>query len=68
MSSWVETLKEDDFAAHACSAERAIQVSLTGTADLTVKDQLDLFLREVHSEAQKSQSKKSSWMFASWNS
>lgn len=54
MSSWVETLKADDFAAQASTAERAILVSLTGTADLTVKDQLDLFLREVHSEAQRS--------------
>jgi hypothetical protein len=54
MGSWVETLKADDFAARASTAERAILVSLTGTADLTVKDQLDIFLRDVHSEAQRS--------------
>ena len=53
MTSWVETMKENDFAAHASTSERRIQVSLTGTADLTVKSQLDHFLREVHSEAQR---------------
>jgi hypothetical protein len=54
MTSWVETMNENDFAAHASASERGIQVSLTGTADLTVKDQLDRFLRDVHSEAQRS--------------
>ena len=53
MTSWVETMKEDDFTAHASTSERRIQVNLTGTADLTVKNQLDLFLRGVHSEAQR---------------
>jgi len=53
MISWVETMKENDFAAQASTNERRIQVSLTGTADLTVKSQLDHFLREVHSEAQR---------------
>jgi hypothetical protein len=51
MTSWVETMKENDFTAHASASERRIQVSLTGTADLTVKSQLDRFLREVHGGA-----------------
>lgn len=54
MASWMETLKESDFSAQASSEEKRIQVNLTGTADLTVKGQLDRFLREVHSEAQRS--------------
>ena len=53
MASWAETMKENDFAAQATADERRIQVSLTGTADLTVRTQLDRFLREVHSEAQR---------------
>jgi hypothetical protein len=53
MTSWVETMKENDFTADASASERRIQVSLTGTADLTVKSQLDRFLRDVHSEAQR---------------
>lgn len=53
MTSWVETMKENDFTADASTSERRIQVSLTGTADLTVKSQLDRFLRDVHSEAQR---------------
>jgi hypothetical protein len=53
MTSWMETMKENDFSAHASASERKIQVSLTGTADLTVKTQLDRFLREVHTEAQR---------------
>jgi hypothetical protein len=50
---WAEDMKENDFSAHATASERRIQVNLTGTADLTVKSQLDHFLREVHSEAQR---------------
>lgn len=50
---WAEELQESDFAARASADDRRIQVSLTGTADLTVKVQLDHFLREVHSEAQR---------------
>lgn len=50
---WVETMKENDFAAQATASDRRIQVSLTGTADLTVKSQLDRFLRDIHSEAQR---------------
>jgi hypothetical protein len=50
---WAETMKESDFAAQATANARRIQVSLTGTADLTVKVQLDRFLREIHSEAQR---------------
>jgi hypothetical protein len=53
MTSWVETLKENDFTADASTSERRMQVSLTGTADLTVRGQLDRFLRAVHAEAQR---------------
>jgi hypothetical protein len=53
MTSWVETLKENDFTADASTSERRIQVNLAGTADLTVKTQLDRFLRAVHTEAQR---------------
>jgi hypothetical protein len=53
MSSWAETMKEIDFTAQASTSERRIMVSLSGTADLTVKSQLDRFLREVHAEAQR---------------
>ena len=53
MTSWMETMKENDFTADASTSERRIQVSLTGTADLTVKTQLDRFLRAVHTEAQR---------------
>jgi hypothetical protein len=52
-SEWSESLQETDFAARANASNRRIQVSLSGTADLTVKTQLDHFLREVHSEAQR---------------
>lgn len=54
MKSWVRTTTENDFAAHANTAERRILVSLSGTADLTVRNELDHFLREVHQEAQRS--------------
>ena len=52
-TEWAETMKETDFAAQATAAERRIMVSLVGTADLTVKTQLDQFQRQVHSEAQR---------------
>jgi hypothetical protein len=54
MTSWVRTTTENDFAAHASTAERRVLVSLSGTADLTVRNELDHFLREVHQEAQRS--------------
>jgi hypothetical protein len=50
---WSETTNENDFAAHASTSGRSIQVSLVGTADLTVTPQLDHLLRNVHSEAQR---------------
>jgi len=53
MSSWVENMQEHDFAAHASADERSIHVDLSGTADLTVRSQLDRFLHDVHSEAQR---------------
>jgi hypothetical protein len=46
-------MKENDFTADAITTERKIHVSLTGTADLTVKTQLERFLRTVHTEAQR---------------
>jgi hypothetical protein len=52
-NEWAEEMKENDFAAQASANNRRIQVSLTGTADLTVKAQLDHFLRDVHTEAQR---------------
>lgn len=54
MKSWVRTTTENDFAANASTAERRVLVSLSGTADLTVRNELDRFLREVHQEAQRS--------------
>lgn len=54
MKSWVRTTTENDFAANASTNERRVLVSLSGTADLTVRNQLDHFLREVHQEAQRS--------------
>ncbi len=54
MTSWAETMKENDFSAEANTSGQRIQVSLSGTADLTVRSQLDRFLRDVHSEAQRS--------------
>ena len=54
MKSWVRTTTENDFAANASAAERKIAVSLSGTADFTIRNQLDHFLREVHQEAQRS--------------
>jgi len=53
MTSWVRTTKENDFAANASIGEGRIMVSLSGTADVTSRNQLDHFLREVHQEAQR---------------
>ena len=53
MDSWAEIVKGEDFAAHASASEQGILVSLSGTADLTVKSHFDTFLREVHAEAQR---------------
>jgi anti-anti-sigma factor len=53
MTSWVRTTKENDFAAKASIGEGRIMVSLSGTADVTSRNQLDHFLREVHQEAQR---------------
>ena len=52
-TDWAEAAKESDFTSQAITRERRIMVSLTGTADLTVKTRLDRFLREVHTEAQR---------------
>jgi hypothetical protein len=54
MTSWVRTTTENDFAANASMSERRIAVSLSGTADVTIRNHLDHFLREVHQEAQRS--------------
>jgi len=53
MTTWVRTTKENDFAANASTAERGLMVSLSGTADVTSRNHLDHFLREVHQEAQR---------------
>ena len=53
VDNWAEIVKANDFAAHASASEGTILVKLTGTADLTVRSQLDRFLHEVHSEAQR---------------
>ena len=53
MTSWVRTTTENDFAANAQTGDRRIQVTLSGTADVTIRNQLDHFLREVHQEAQR---------------
>ncbi len=53
MKSWVRSTTENDFAANASTAERRILVSLSGTADFTIRNQLDHFLHEVHQEAQR---------------
>jgi hypothetical protein len=53
MTSWVRTTSENDFAANASTDDRRIMVSLSGTADVTIRNQLDHFLREVHQEAQR---------------
>jgi len=50
---WSQAMQEIDFAAQATSSGRRVQVRLTGTADLNVKSQLDLFLHEVHSQARR---------------
>jgi len=54
MTSWARTTTENDFAANASVSERRIAVSLSGTADVTIRNHLDHFLREVHQEAQRS--------------
>jgi len=48
-----EAMKGNNFTARASTRDRCIEVSLTGTADLTVSSQLDNFLRDVHIEAQR---------------
>ena len=53
MTSWARTTTENDFAASASASERRITVNLSGTADVTIRNHLDHFLREVHQEAQR---------------
>jgi hypothetical protein len=53
MTSWARTTTENDFAANASVSERTVAVSLSGTADVTIRNHLDHFLREVHQEAQR---------------
>jgi hypothetical protein len=50
---WREAIHEDDFDAEASVQGTNMQVALTGTADLTVKRQLDYFLHNLHAQAQK---------------
>lgn len=54
MTSWARTTTENDFAANASVSGRSILVNLSGTADVTIRNHLDHFLREVHQEAQRS--------------
>ena len=54
MTSWGRTTTENDFAATASVNGRSLSVSLSGTADVTIRNHLDHFLREVHQEAQRS--------------
>jgi hypothetical protein len=53
MTSWARTTTENDFAANASVSERTVAVSLSGTADVPIRNHLDHFLREVHQEAQR---------------
>ncbi len=50
---WREAIHEEDFEAEANVQGAHMQVALTGTADLTVKRQLDYFLHNLHTQAQK---------------
>jgi hypothetical protein len=50
---WQEAIREDDFSAEAQVQEGQMEVALSGTADLTVKEQLDRFLRSLHAEARR---------------
>ena len=47
----VVALSENDFTATATVVDGRLLVNLRGTADLTVKPQLDRFLAELHAEA-----------------
>jgi hypothetical protein len=49
-----EAAAGNDFTAQASASDKHIKVCLSGTADLMVAGQLDHFLRDVHSEAQRS--------------
>jgi len=49
-SAWQEVIQEDDFSAEASIEGGHMEVVLSGTADLTVKPQLDRFLRSLHTE------------------
>jgi hypothetical protein len=50
---WQEAVRETDFSAEANAEGSHMDVTLTGTADLTVKGQLDRFLRSLHAEARR---------------
>jgi hypothetical protein len=51
--SWREIIHERDFDAEASVQGTHMDVALTGTADLTIKRQLDYFLHNLHAQAQK---------------
>lgn len=53
MDRALEAVHETDFLAEARTEGQAMQVSLSGTADLTVKAQLDRFVRNLHAEVQR---------------
>ncbi len=50
---WREAIHENDFDAEASVHGAHMDVALTGTADLTVKRQLDYFLHNLHAQAQR---------------
>ena len=51
--TWQEVIRESDFSAEASVQGGHMEVALSGTADLTVKAQLDRFLRTLHAETQR---------------
>lgn len=53
MDSPLDSIRATDFSADAHRNGQQMQVSLSGTADLTVRAQLDRFLRNLHAEVQR---------------
>ena len=50
---WNEAIRENDFSAEASVRGRMMEVSLSGTADIAVKGNLDRLVHSLHSEAQR---------------
>ena len=49
---WHQAICDGDFSAEASVKGRLMEVALSGTADGTVKGQLDQFVRSLHAETQ----------------